>query len=299
MLISKTALEKIKNIIERNYHSLLVSVVGPHVLSEEEIRVLKNAGYAVPEKPSMLSLIYYNNVLNDLVSTTGPLTVSEMEEQQRNVPTEPHQLVAEEHLNENFAQSVEKLKASVQASIEGIVRDHNFTYRNKELQNSERVKAVEGLLRQSSIAGLKSALRDYSRDVAGDWERIAITETANALGLGSVDRVIEANKDRDLDEVYVYRIPVNDARLCKYCRKFYLDADETPAVYRLSTLLNNGSNYGKKAADWKAVATATHPRDRESGVMELRTGWKVVSGGKLEFIGREAWRDYISKKLRD
>lgn len=299
MIISKIALEKIKKIIENRYHSLLVSLVGRTVLSEDELTALKRAGYSVDNHDSLLSLIYYNNILNDLTSTTGPITVDEMKAQQRVVPMGPNHVAAEEHLNENFAQAVEKIKASVQASIEGIIREYNFTFRNNILQNPERAEAIEGLIKQSTVAGLKNALRDYSGDAARDWTRVAITETANALGLGSIDRVVTANKDEDLSQVYVYRIPVNDAALCKHCRRFYLDGDGTPAIYRLSTLLGNGTNYGKKSSEWKAVAGATHPNDRESGVMELRPGWRVAPGGKLEFIGRDSWRDYVSKKLRD
>lgn len=298
MLISKKALEKIRAIVEHNYRSLLVNVVGKAVLSEEELAELKRAGYDTENEESLLSLIYHNNILNDLTNTTGPLSVPEMVAQQVTKHTGVIHKVAEEHLNENFAQTIEKIKAGVQAGIEGLVRDHNFSFRNNMIQNTDRPEALSGLMKQSSVGGLKRTLREYSGDAYRDWQRVAITETANAMGMGSVDRVVSQNKDADLNQVYVYRIPVNDAKLCRYCRRFYLDGDGTPAVYRLSTLLNNGSNYGKAAGDWKAVAGATHPNDRESGVMELRPGWKVTVGGKLEFIGKPEWRDYVSKKVR-
>lgn len=278
MIISKQALEKIKKIIDNNYHALLMTVGGDK---------------------SLLSMIYYNNVLNDLDSTTGPISIEDMTEQQRNVPQGEAHAVAEEHINENFIQLIQKLKANSQANLEGIIRDHNLSYRNNALQNLERTDALDKLVKQSTVGGLKQKLRDLSGDANHDWQRVAVTETANAMGLGSVDRIVMQNKEKDLDEVYVYRIPVNDAALCKYCRRFYLDGDDSPAVYRMSTLLNNGSNYGRKASEWKAVAGATHPNDRESGVLELRAGWKVVAGGKLEFIGLDEWRTYIQAKLRD
>lgn len=299
MIISKTALEKIKAIIEKNYRALAVTVLGTSVLKPEELERLRKLGFPVDNKDSLLSLIYYNNVLNDLNTTTGPLTIPEMKEQQKGKPHGEAHEVAEEHMNENFFQMIEKLKTSVQTGIEGVIRDYNFSFRNNALQNLDRPEEMEKLVKQSTVGGLKAKLRDLSGDADRDWQRVAVTETANAMGMGSVDRVVMHNKDKDLEEVYVYRIPVNDAALCKWCRKFYLDADQTPAVYRMSTLMNNGTNYGKKTVDWKAVAGATHPNDRESGVMELRAGWKVVAEGRLEFIGLDSWREYINKKLRD
>jgi hypothetical protein len=299
MMISKKALDKIRKIIDKNYKALLINVVGTRVFSDDELRRLKDLGLDVEDKDSLLSLVYYNNVLNDLISTTGPTSIDDMLAQQKGKPTGEGHEAAEEHINQNFVQAVEKLKTSTQASMEGIIRDYNLTYRNNALQNLERPEEMDKLVMQSSVGGLKQSLRDYSGDATRDWNRVAVTETANAMGIGSVDRVVMQNRDKDLEEVYVFRIPVNDAALCKFCRKFYLDADGSPAVYRMSTLLNNGTNYGRKPADWKPVAGATHPNDRESGVLELRPGWKVVAEGRLEFIGVPAWKEYIKKKLRD
>lgn len=299
MLISKDTLEKIKLIIERNYHSLLVNVVGNEVLSEEELDALRHLGFDVDNKDSLLSLLYYNNVLNDLTSTTGPISIPEMKEQQKGKPKGKTYAAAEEHMNENFAQLTEKIRGSVQAGIEGVIRDYNLSYRNKTLGSFDTAEEVENLVRISTVGGVKQSLKDYFGDGNRDWTRVAVTEVANAMGLGSVDRVVAANEGKDLDDVYTYRIAINDAAICTKCRQFYIDADQTPVVYRLSTLLANGTNYGKKMQDWKPVAGINHPNDRETGIMELRPGWRVVVDGKLDFIGVEAWKEYIKIKLRD
>jgi hypothetical protein len=280
-MISKTALDKIRKIIEKNYRSLLLSIIGSKA------------------KDSLLSKIYFHNILNDVNSTTAPTSIAEMTAQQKTVPKSGIHDVAIEHLNENFEQLVEKLKASTQAGMEGIIREYNMANRNDSLQNQDRSEAIGKLMMQSSVGGLKTQLRDYFQDGNRDWKRVAVTETANAIGMGAIDRVLTQNKEQDLSEIYVYRIPVVDDALCKFCRSFYLDPDGTPAVYRLSTLLSNGSNYGKKPHDWKPVAVATHPGDRETGIIQLNQGWKILAGGKLEFIGKEAWLSYIEKKVRN
>ncbi len=120
---------------------------------------------------------------------------------------------------------------------------------------------------------------------------------SNAIGIGSVDRIAEQNEGKDFGDVFVYRIVVNDAALCKWCRRFYQDSDGSPRVYKLSTLLSNGSNYGKKTADWLPVVGATHPNERCSQVIELKRGWKVLPGGRQTYIGNEKWAEYIVNKV--
>lgn len=298
MILSKKAIEKIKKIVENRYNHLLVESVGADVLSDEELDKLRAAGYDISNEESLLELIYYNNVLNDLADSKGPISIGQMRRQQESRPKGNAHKAAEEHVNENFAHLLEKHKNNMLSRIEGIIRDTNNDYRNDALQNLNRTEEIDQLVKESSVGKIKQRLKDISGEANRNWERIAITETSNAIGIGSVDRVISQNKETPADEIYVYRIPVNDAALCKFCRRFYLDSDQTPALYKLSSLLNNGTNYGKKTVDWKPVVGATHPNDRESGVMELRRGWKVGPDGNLEYIGEEKWDEYISKKLR-
>jgi hypothetical protein len=294
MILSKELLAKIKTIIDRNYNAFIINVLGQKVFTDDELDALKNEGIDTDNPDSLISLIYYHNVINDPDSVTAPTSVPEMKRQQKATPIDEHHAVAEEHLNETVKSHIEKLKSDNKTKFEGLFREYNLLGRNKVLETGELTET----LKQDSVQKIKQTLRDLSGDANRNWTRIAVTEVSNAIGLGSVDRLVSMNKDKDFSEVYVYRIPVIDAALCKKCREFYLDADESPAVYRMATILGNGTNYGKKQIDWKPVAGATHVNDRESGLIELRRGWKLKSGGQLDFIGYEKWDDYIKSKVR-
>lgn len=299
MILSKLLIERIKKIIEGNYRTLLVSVLGKSVLTASQLKVLTDQGFDVKNANSLLALIYYNNILNDGQDNTAPVTIAEMRQEQENLKPTLAQTVAEEHINQGFAQVVEKLSADAQTKVEASIRGINLSFRNTMIQNPSRPEDLLGLMKESSAAGIVKMVEEtIAPSVSDDFKRIAITETSNALGLGSVDRVLDHNKDKDLKEVFIYRIPINDDSLCVFCKRFYLDSDGSPAVYRVATILNNGSNYGKKPIAWKPVAGATHPNERCSGVLELRPGWKVVAGGKVEFIGQKAWTEYLKKKIR-
>jgi hypothetical protein len=298
VIISKEKLQKIKTIIEKSYGKLLISTVGSKVFTKEELDQLEASGVDTSNESSLLELIYHNYLLNDLRSPSAPRNISEMRKQQQSRAEGLIHTSAEEHVNESFKQYVDKLNSDVQASFEGIIRDTNMSFRNNSIANLDRSEALDELVRESTVGQIKSALKDYLEDANRNYERIAVTEVANSLGMGSVDRIALSNPEKKPEDILVFRIPVRDAALCKHCRKFYLDEDETPAVYKLSTLLANGTNYGKKTADWKPVAVATHPNDRESGVIELKPGWKVQIDGRLEFIGLKEWNSYIAKKLK-
>ena len=104
--------------------------------------------------------------------------------------------------------------------------------------------------------------------------------------------------DSDLDEIYVFRITVKDAKTCKWCRRFYNDKDESPKLYKLSTLLSNGSNYGKKTDSWQPVVGATHPSERCSQMIELKPEFRLLEDESVTYIGLNKWNSYILDKVQ-
>jgi len=302
MVLKKEAIEKIKNIIKNHHNLLLISVLGKKGVPVAVIKQLKNAKLDVDKVDSgesLLDLAYNHNLHNEDGDFKAPKTVEGAKAQQsKGTHTGEAHSSAIEHLNANMEQLIEKQAFDVLSRVEGIVRDNNNNYRFDALQNLSRTEALDDVIKKNTVAGLKQKLRDSSKDAARNWDRIAATEISNAVGIGSVDRIVVDNRHKNAGDVYVYRINPNDAATCKHCRKFYIDKDTSPKLYRLSTLLSNGSNYGKKAIDWQVTALSTHPNCRDSQVLELRPGFKLMAGGRVEFIGLEAWHEYIEKKLQ-
>ena len=301
MVTSKELLYKIKKIIDKHYNKLTLSVLGNSVFTEEELAQMKSMGIDVSNPESFLTMVYNHNFINKHNAVNIPTSVSDMKNQQANpaiLPVGEAHDYAVEHLNENAKETLDKLKQDVITRVSGLIRDNNQQYKNNALQNLTRTDAADELVKETTLAKVKQELRDMSGDFNRNWERIVVTETSNAIGLGSTDRIITENKDKPAEEIYTYKIVVQDAALCKFCKRFYLDDDGTPKVYRLSELLNNGSNYGKKSADWKPNILVIHPNCRESQLIELRPGWKVLAGGTQEFIGLEKWKEYILNKVQ-
>lgn len=303
MVLKKSVIEKIKNIIKNHHNLLLISVIGSNNVSNSIIKQLNDAKYdinKIDSVESLMALAYNHNLHNEEGKHNTPKTLEDAKKQQaRGVHQGEAHESAIEHLNANMEQLIDKQAFDVLSRIEGLIRDNNNAYRFDALQNLNRTEALDAVVKKNTVAGLKQKLRDSSKDASRNWSRIAATEISNAVGIGSVDRIVIDNQSKDLGEVYAYRVNPNDAATCKYCRKFYIDNDQSPKVYRLSALMGNGSNYGLKTNEWKPVTTSTHPNCRDSQVLELRPGFRLLPGGKVEFIGLDEWRKYIEKKVQD
>lgn len=299
MVISKRTIQRIRDIIDKHYSSLSLRLLGQQNLPREILEKLAGQGIDVANDQSIPEKVYLHNWHNRHAGPNSPKSLGELNAQQASLPRpkgDAHQ-VSVEHLNSNFFHLVEQMKAKAASRIEGVIRDNNNDYKMNALQNLTRPDELDQIVKEATIGGLKRRLQDLSGDMNRDWARVAATETSNAIGLGAVDRIVSQNRATSANQIYVYRVVKNDGALCKYCRQFYLDSDGTPKVYKLSTLLSNGSNYGKKAAQWKPVAQATHPNERCSQPLELKPGWKVLSGGRVSWIGLAEWENYIREKI--
>lgn len=302
MVLKKKTIDAIKAIIKNHHNLLMFSVLGKGVLTKEQMTAIKRAKLNVDKYKaanSLLDLAYNHNLHNEDGDHTAPQSVKEAKNQQKEgVHEGEHHDSAKEHLNSNMESLIEKQSTEVLTRIESMVRDNNNKFRFDALQNPNRTEALEQLAKKNTVSGLKQKLRDTSKDANRNWTRIAATEISNAVGIGSIDRIIKDNEHKPAGDVYVYRVNPDDAATCKYCRKFYIDRDHSPKVYRLAALMGNGSNYGKKASEWLPTSLSTHPNCRDSQVLELRPGFKLMPGGKVEFIGLDAWREYIEKKVQ-
>lgn len=302
MVTSQSTIDKIREIVDKHYSRLVVSVLGRKVLSDEQLRELERQGYDVSNPDSLMELAYNHNFINNPRGPEAPTSVEDMKNQQSQPGIKPEGEANQytvDTLNDTLRQFIDKIRSDNLTRIEGIIRENNNAYKFDALRNLDRTDFADQLAKESSLGKVKQILKDTSKDGNRDWQRVALTEMSNAIGIGSVDRIVTNNRDKDPKEVYVYRVIVGDSLTCKYCRKFYGDVGEPPKIYRLSTLLANGSNYGLKTDEWKPVVGATHPNTRTSQIIELKPGFMLQPGGSVTYIGLDKWQDYVTENLTE
>ena len=103
-------------------------------------------------------------------------------------------------------------------------------------------------------------LREQSQDWERDWHRVAHTEMWDAKVNGEANAILngESPLSKKGKDTRVFKRPSPNA--CPICKKLYLEkGTNKPIVWRLEDLMANGTNYGKKQADWKATLGTVHP----------------------------------------
>jgi len=137
---------------------------------------------------------------------------------------------------------------------EGITSPVDQAKRAKRIDDI-RTEVAEGIARGDTAQRVKSQLGHKSGEWARDWERIAKTEMQGAYNDGQVIRAIKVYGDR----ARVARIPEPSA--CQYCKNLFLSGS-TPVIFGMEELMENGTNVGRRAAEWRATIWPVHPNCR-------------------------------------
>lgn len=301
MKISEAQIEKIKEIIDRNYKHLVISLLGNTVFSPLELATMQAAGIDTSNPKSYLTMVLMHNYLNVPIKDTTPKTIAAMLIQQKgqSFPQDSVLFALNQVLNMKVKDYLGTLQKDITSRVVGIMREATQKQLIKEAVPAGMRERVESLIFDPKVPvqELKQQLQDITGNGNRDWRRVALTETSNAIGVASVQKLLENNKGKNASEIYVMRSTVKDDVTCLPCRKFYGHIGEIPKVYRLSTLIGNGSNYGKKQKDWLPVVGATHPNSRTSQPLQIEKPFALAPGGTPYFIGYDKWDAWLQENL--
>jgi len=254
---------------------------------------------------SLIRLAYLHSFLNPPTTEDAPRSyVGAKLEVALNPEKVPSGETTENTLNEadsHLSTLIDGLEAATMTQISTLIQANNTEYHRNALINPTRTALQDDLVREGTLGDLKQKLRGTAPKAQRKWRSIVLTGLSDAVGNASVDRIVDDHLKEEgrlnADEVFVFRQIVGDAATCVFCRKFYGDVGEIPKVYKLSTLLGNGSNYGLPKASWAPVVGSTHPNTRTSQVIELPSGFTPVAGGSMEFVGKEVADKWISENI--
>jgi hypothetical protein len=125
-----------------------------------------------------------------------------------------------------------------------------------EYENIIKEEVEAGVRERKSITNIISDIGHRTGDWSKDLGRIVDTEMNNIFQKG---RVVELKKTDPTKDPLVYKDVYEGA--CRHCIALYLTdgLGSQPRLFKLSELVANGSNIGRKVADWKATITGVHP----------------------------------------
>jgi hypothetical protein len=282
MALSNKARNTIEAAIKRFIAYLRYMSIGPHALSRAELQDLARNGMISRPTKTAVSEAYIRTHAKALVGTTaGPAPKAIRDG-------------AIKFLERMFQAYSEKAGESLKTDMMATIESHLMPiFDRREGQQIYEVLKDKNKYSKNLAATLRGKVDNWEHR----WRTIVTTELNRASNWGSMDAIITANPNRQPDEIYVYKSGPSDEATCKHCLKFWFLADGiTPKVYKMSDLMNNGSNIGRKAKDWLPTIDSTHPNERHI-LHEITPGWGF-NGSNLTYKGKDHSEYHYQTGLR-
>lgn len=301
MLLDKSKIKQILDIIKKRHNLFVVKVLGRDLLSDAEISELKEefGEDAINQVKDLIASGYYAGYMrNSDHGTVDKTSLAQFENEKKPLLSDYEQYSVE-HAKEVVNSYVQKLSQNTRTNFEQLIREYNKIYKDKMMTQKVLPLVIQAQEEQKSVGQLILDMRDLTGDMTRDWERIAKTEITNVLNAGMVDKIAKQNPDKSPRETYVFKRIINDSHTCPVCRRLHLMPDGvTPRVYRLSDVMSNGTNIGKKSSEWDMVIGAVHPNCRCT-LSYLSDGYHFDEHGKMVYVGEKESKERLSEHFKE
>lgn len=251
-IITPEQLSKITTIVENHMNVLRFITVGHTTPSPELVQQLG----LTPELTNLVQIAYKYGKLGVLLGKDlSSMTEGEIIKLIDDIKLTKPQQYAMEMVRTRSQQFIDTLSQKVTSNVVN-------TIVHSQLQMHQAIQEVipEAIKHHTERYDVVSQLREQTGDWKRDWDRVAHTELWDAKLQGEAQAILnnESPFSTDGGETLVYKKPAPDC--CAACRKAYLENDGvTPKVFKLSELMSNGSNYGKKGGNWVPTLGVMHP----------------------------------------
>lgn len=280
-LLTHAQLEALEKIIKDHHLAAVAGLIHPSLLTLQDFQRLTEQGlisqdlkYVVHpkahEKPP--ERVEFTDVAYDFGRSLIPVTAYERDKGPRphsyelpaferaRVSQPPHS-TEEKHAMEwarrNAGMHIRNLGASIAHDVATAISEEDAEIRKRYVE-TVKDKTTENIKRRESWRKLASEIGHATGDWSKGLGRIAATERSRAVQEGTVAGLKEREK-KPAKKIFVARVPTPDA--CDDCVRLHLTAGRgsKPKIFPLSQLEANGSNVGRKRAQWKAVVGPAHP----------------------------------------
>lgn len=251
-------------IIEGNQAIVIGSELGSDFLTESDKQLLRLNGidYNAIYKPlggegSSINLSFHFGMLAEAIGAfeANKLTYQSLRQYVREGNYIPVTQLQKATLNSIKMQSFSSLKTlngTIFQDVNNIIDTHSLKGQMEFLAKEAREGIDKGLTTRQIANTISEKTGDWNRD----FDRIIETANQTAFEQGKASEIERKNPGKD---PLVYKRVFESA--CKHCIRLYLTngIGSKPIIFKLSELRGNGSNIGRKVADWLATIDALHP----------------------------------------
>lgn len=268
----------------------IAEVLGREYLTDAEVRRLRQQGLLQDVAEDLVEEAYRFGVLSGRLPGKAPEDIKLGEFIRFMGGTLPaltfEEKQAIDHAKRNIAVYVRGLGNTLAKKGHQVLVDADAKLRRRRMLQIRQLVS-EGMDQRKTIKEVAQSLKDLTKDQSRDWLRIAATEVNNAFQEGRLAAIVKAAGGKD---PIVFKRVAPDC--CAYCRLLYVEKDGiTPRLFRLSELVANGSNVGRKAGKptlkgtgWKPCVESTHPWCR-CVLMHLPDGFGFDKLGNMIYVG--------------
>lgn len=279
MLLTDAQLHEIREIIRDHHTAFVASVISPDAVAPEVLEKLKAKGLVDVKISSIEDAYLYGQIIAALDDTKG-MTYDQFRNhiRKRPVPLTGIEKGAIDMAQHSAAQYAVGLGNKIEEVTGNIIYEADAELRAR-MRDEIRDATAENIAKRESVRKLKSNLGWATKDWARDWDRIAVTEKHSAMQRGQADHIAK----RYGEDARVFVRPSPNA--CKHCLRLYMGPDGHPRIFKLSELEANGTNFGKKAADWLPILPSAHPWG-QCQLNRMPAGWGFDEHSKLSPKGK-------------
>lgn len=264
MIFTQSQIFDMLDIMKRYELIFIAQQLGLQFLSQNDIAILLSAGIDVNQFKNNRGVIEDAFLFGLLAQAIGDDRAKKMNyiqfkkfvSSKNFVPLNKEEEYALQQVKNRAYTDITNLGARMRTSLSNSVLRNN-QQQALVVQQIIKKKTIDAIKMRKGARGLAADLAETSKDWEVDWLRIAYFLTTEAYNQGRVQSILrEYGQD-----VEVWFDVFNEA--CKHCRKLYLknpdDENSEPIVFKLSDIIANGNNIGRKVQEWKPVVPPAHP----------------------------------------
>lgn len=261
MILTPQQINSLLEIIENNQSTIIGREFGLDFLSDSDKLILEKFGVDLDQLYSpytdTIFTSFHFGMLSDALQQLGKIDQIKYDDLVQYIKRGdyiPLTYSEKQVINTIKTQSL----ASLRATGNRIFQDINNIIIDKSREGQEeflKQEIADGVAKKRTVRQIANDIARKTGDWSRDFDRIIQYTSQAAFESGKA-----AALQREFgDDVYVYKTVFPGA--CKHCIRLYLTKGlgSEPKVFKLSQLITNGSNIGRKVADWLPTLDPLHP----------------------------------------
>jgi hypothetical protein len=260
-MFSPKQIRELVEIIDLTHFSFIGENIGNTQLTSDELKLLKRFGIDPSKFPKFgtADIAFRFGLIADALGKekAQKMTFPEFKkflDNQGYLPYTKQEQYAIDHIKERMTDDVRGLTTKIKRDIKNINSEQSRRQHKKYREVVDEA-AKEAVANNSSVRTLSNEIRAKLGNWSRDFDRIADYTLHEAFDMGKAMSIWEDKGENS----FVYKEVFSGA--CVHCVKAYTTSGlgSKPRVFKLSAIMSNGTNIGRKQDESLPVIGPHHP----------------------------------------